>query len=372
VSTFAVITGGGTAGHVLPALAVAEALQERGHPPETLHYAGARRGIETRLLPATPYPHTFLDVVGVQRSLSRRNVGFIPKLWRAVREATRLLRQLRPRVVVSVGGYASLPAVFAARRLGVPIVVVSFDRRPGRASGLASRFAAVSAVAFEGSPLRRAEVTGAPVRRSIREVDRAAGRDAARAQLGYPPDRFLVAVTGGSQGSGALNGSVLRYAAAHAADAGLAIHHVAGERFVDEMRASAPPAAGLIYNIVGFEERVDILLAAADLLAGRGGASTVAEVAVTGVPAILVPWTAAAEDHQTSNVRWLSDAGAAVLLPESDVARLGDEIEALRNAPDRRSALERRAYAAGVLHRSPRLAEVIERVALPDPATTGQ
>lgn len=372
MSTFAVITGGGTAGHVLPALAVAEALEERGHPPDAIHYVGARRGIETRLLPATPYPHTFFDVVGVQRRLSRRNLSFVPKLWRATRQAITLLRRLQPRVVVSVGGYASLPAVLGARRVGTPVVVVSFDRRPGRASSLASRFAAVSAVAFEGSPLRRAEVTGAPVRRAIREVDRAAGRDAARVQLGYPPDRFVVAVTGGSQGSGALNAAVLRYAEAHAGDNTLAIHHVVGERFADETRSAAPTPTGLIHTIVGFEERIDLLLTAADLLVGRGGASTVAEVAVTGVPAILVPWTGAAEDHQTSNVRWLSDDGAAVLLPESDVSRLGDQIEALRNAPEQRRELARRAHAAGELHRSPRLADVIERVALPDPAAAGQ
>ena len=133
-----VIAAGGTAGHVLPALAVAEELEDRGHPATALHYIGAQRGIETRLLPDTPYPHTFLDVVGVQRSVSPRNLAFLPKLVRATSTARRLLRAMRPRVVVSVGGYASLPAVLAARRLRVPVLVVSFDRRPGRASALAS------------------------------------------------------------------------------------------------------------------------------------------------------------------------------------------------------------------------------------------
>lgn len=373
---FAVIAGGGTAGHVLPALAVAEMLEERGHPAGSLHYVGARRGIEMRLLPETPYPHTFFDVVGFQRSLSRRNLAFVPKLWRSRREAIRLLRDLRPRVVVSVGGYASMPCVLAARRLGVPIVVVSFDRRPGRASSLTARFAAATAVAFEGSKLPRAECTGAPVRRAVREVDRVRDRAAARSALDLPADAFAIAVTGGSQGSGALNAAVQRYATDHAADNTLAVRHIAGERFVDQLRGAAPSGA-LTYQLVGYEPHMDRVYAAVDLLVARGGASTVAEVAVTGTPAVLVPWPDAAEDHQTDNVRWLADDGAAVLLPEAKIAQLGALIEELRGDTERRAALSARARALGDAHRSGALADLIERVAdaaggLPDPGGAGQ
>jgi UDP-N-acetylglucosamine--N-acetylmuramyl-(pentapeptide) pyrophosphoryl-undecaprenol N-acetylglucosamine transferase len=371
VRTFAVITGGGTAGHVLPALAIAEELEARGHRAASLHYVGAERGIEARLLPETPYPHTLLDVVGVRRGTMGGNLAFPAKLVRAVGAARQLLRQLRPRVVVSVGGYASLPAVLAARRLSVPVVVASFDRRPGRASALAARFAAASAVAFEGSPLRRAVVTGAPVRRSIRDVDRNVGRVPARAALGLPDDRFLLAVTGGSQGSGALNDAVVAYAAEHAGDATLAIYHVAGERFAADVATNDGPA-GLIHRVVGFESRVELLYAAADLLVGRGGASTVAEVAVTGTPAILVPWAAAAEDHQTANVRWLADQGAAVHLGEAHLDGLGLAIEGLRRNPARLAGLGRNALAAGAVHRGGALGALIERVALPDPAEPSQ
>ena len=203
--TFAVVTGGGTAGHVLPALAVAEQLVDRGHDSGEILYVGAQRGIETRLVPPTGFPHVFFDVVGVQRRLDRANLGFLPKLARATASATTLLRERRPRVVVSVGGYASLPAVLAARRLHVPIVVVSYDRRPGRASQLAARFAAASAVSFPESGLPRAELTGAPLRRSVLAVDRERDRGSARAALGLPADRFVIVVAGGSLGSAALN-----------------------------------------------------------------------------------------------------------------------------------------------------------------------
>ena len=371
--SFAVITGGGTAGHVLPALAIAEELEERGHPAGSLHYVGAQRGIETRLLPETPYPHTFLDVVGVQRRAVRGNVAFLPKLVRAAGAARRLLGELRPRVVVSVGGYASLPAVLAARRLRIPVVVVSFDRLPGRASALAARFAAASAVAFEGSPLPRAVVTGAPVRRAIREVDRVAGRDAARAALGLP-DRPLrhrrhrwVAGLRGAQRRRSSPTPPTRRATRTSPST------------TSPVSASSPSVAADVpprrtvrsISVVGYERRMDLVYAAADLLVGRGGASTVAEVAVTGTPSILVPWPAAAEDHQTDNVRWLADQGAAVHLPRpSSTASAGASTSCAPTRATRR--LARNARAAGAVHRRGALGALIERVALPEPARAGQ
>jgi UDP-N-acetylglucosamine--N-acetylmuramyl-(pentapeptide) pyrophosphoryl-undecaprenol N-acetylglucosamine transferase len=369
---FAVVTGGGTAGHVLPALAIAEALVDAGHAPDEIHYVGAERGIETSLLADSPFPHTFLDVVGLQRGMSRRdlavNVTIAPKLLAASREAIRLLRRLRPRVVVSVGGYACLPAVVAARRLGVPIVNVSYDRRPGRATALTARLAAVSAVAFAGSKLPRAVVTGAPVRREILSVDRQRDRGHARRALALPADRFVVVVTGGSLGSGALNEAVLRYVDDRLDDAGLVVRHVVGDRFITSVPSAREEPGGVLHQVVGFDDRLELAYAAADLLVGRGGASTVAEVAVTGTPAILVPWAGAAEDHQTANVRWLADQRAAVLLPESELGTLGAAIEELRAAPDERARLAEAARAAGQVHRSGALVDVIARTALPESA----
>jgi UDP-N-acetylglucosamine--N-acetylmuramyl-(pentapeptide) pyrophosphoryl-undecaprenol N-acetylglucosamine transferase len=367
-STYAVITGGGTAGHVLPALAVAEALVAAGHEPGEIHYVGAQRGIETELVAASPYGHTFLDVVGLQRGMSRQdlavNLRLMPKLGAATRAAIVLLRRLRPRVVVSVGGYASLPAAIAGRRLGVPIVTVSYDRRPGRATALTARFAAATAVAFPDSPLPNAVVTGAPVRQKILNVDRGRDRGEARRSLGLPADRFAVVVTGGSLGSGPLNDAVARYVDAHRDDAGLAVRQVVGTRFLP----SAPPGrdgrSGVIHQVIGFDDRIELAYAAADLLVGRGGASTVAEVAVTATPAILVPWSGAAEDHQRENVRWLSDQHGAVLLPEAELASLGDVVERLRDDPAERAALSAGAAAAGTVHRSDALVRLIERVAV--------
>ncbi len=362
---FAVVTGGGTAGHVLPALAVAEALVDLGHPISEIHYIGAQRGVETQLVPPTGFPHTFYDVVGVQRSLSGRNVAFLPKMLRAGRAAVRLLTRERPKVVVTVGGYASLPAVLAARRLKIPVVVVSYDKRPGRASRVAARRAVACAVAFPSSTLPRAVLTGAPVRRAILEVDRVAGRSAARAVLGIPEDRFLITVMGGSLGSGVLNNAVAGFVASHCDRQDLAVRHICGERFRSQMPAERGDSSGILYSVIGFEQHMPEVYAATDVLVGRGGASTISEVATTGTPAVLVPWAGSAEDHQTANVKWLSDRGGAVLVNEEEftAARFALEVDRLVTDEEARQGLGAAARAAGEVHRSGLLARLVEDVA---------
>jgi UDP-N-acetylglucosamine--N-acetylmuramyl-(pentapeptide) pyrophosphoryl-undecaprenol N-acetylglucosamine transferase len=360
---FAVVTGGGTSGHVLPAIAVADALVAAGHDASSIRYVGAQRGVETRLLPDTHYRAEFLDVVGLQRRLTRANLAFVPKMVGSTRTAVRLLRLWRPRVVVSVGGYASMPAVFAARRLGIPVVVVSYDRTPGRASRLSARSAAACAVAFENSPLPRAEMTGAPIRQVILDVDRSSDsrRRAARRELGIESERFMIAVMGGSLGSGVLNAAIGSFLESHRDDDRLAVRQITGERFVDQV---AHVDGAVVHEVVGYESDMAAVYQACDLLIGRGGASTVHEVAVTGTPSILVPWAASADDHQSDNVRWLSEVGAAVLLPESELDRLGAIIDELRAEPVRRRELAAAARRRGAAHRSGALAGLIERVAI--------
>jgi UDP-N-acetylglucosamine--N-acetylmuramyl-(pentapeptide) pyrophosphoryl-undecaprenol N-acetylglucosamine transferase len=229
-------------------------------------------------------------------------------------------------------------------------------------------------VAFEGSPLPRAELTGAPVRQVILDVDRVAGRSSARRALGVPEDRFLIAVMGGSLGSGVLNAAIADYLAAHRDDGALAVRQVTGERFASDVAVvgggdDGGGEGGVLHQVIAYEADMPTVYAACDLLIGRGGASTVHEVAVTGTPSILVPWAASADDHQTDNVRWLSEVGGAALLAEADLGRLGDEIDALRSDPERRSALSVAAADRGRISRSGALARLIERVAVTSPSS---
>ena len=168
---------------------------------------------------------------------------------------------------------------------------------------------------------------------------------------------------GGSQGSGALNGAVAPMLDATRTDRRLAIRHVVGERFLADAAPALDGHDGVVYQPVGYEADMPSDYAAADLLIGRGGASTVHEVAVTGIPAVLVRWAGSAEDHQTLTVAWLSDADAAVHLPESEISRLGEIVDRLRHDPDRCAALGANASAMGEVHRSGALAELIESVA---------
>lgn len=365
----AVVTGGGTSGHVLPALAIMDRLVELGREPASLHYVGTRRGIETRLLPPTGYAHTFLDVVGLQRSLSRRNLAFVPKLVRATWQARRLLGELRPDVVVNVGGYASMPATLAARLRRIPVVVVSYDLRPGLASKLSARSAAAVAAAFAESPLPGARPTGAPIRPEIIAVDRVRDREAARAALDLPTDRFVITVFGGSLGAKAINDAVVELATRWADRSDVYVHHVVGERWVSEVAARVPPprgaTAGIMYRVIGYEERMPQLYAASDLMITRAGASTIAELAATGTPAIVVPWPGAAENHQVDNARTLSDGGAAILLEQQDLSgdRLESEVVDLMAHPERLAAIAAAAHHEGERHRGPSLIELIEEVA---------
>lgn len=370
--TYAVLAGGGTAGHVLPALAVAEALVVRGHDPETLQFVGARRGVEATLVPEAGFRVWLQPVQGVRRSASPANVKAGVAFGAAVPRALALLRRLRPRVVVSVGGYASVPPVVAAKAMGIPIVVLSYDAVPGAAARLGSRLARTTAVAFDDSPLRRAVVTGTPLRRAIVEVDVGRDRAAARAALGLPADRFVLLAFGGSLGSGMLNGVVASFVAANAGRADLAVRHVVGPRHEAELGAATATAAdlaerpdALMYQAVRYEDRMHLAYAAADLLLARSGATTVAEVAALGVPAVLVPWPLATEDHQTANARVLACAGAAVLVPEAELTaeRLTREVDRLAADREGLVAMAGRARALGRRDAADRIAALVEQVA---------
>nr|MBA2281613.1 glycosyltransferase [Acidimicrobiia bacterium] len=207
---FAVIAGGGTAGHVLPGLAIARALRDRGL---SVHYVGAERGIEGRLVPAADVPLTLLPGRGIQRSFTPRalvaNVGAVAGILRAVLQAVGLVRRLRPKVVVAVGGFASVPAVIGALVARVPVVVAEQNTHPGAANRFSARFAKASAVAFEGTPLPRAVVTGNPIRAEVAAVDRDRDHVAARARFGVGPGQDLVLVSGGSLGALSINRAVL-------------------------------------------------------------------------------------------------------------------------------------------------------------------
>jgi len=364
VDAWAIIAGGGTAGHVTPGLSIAREIRRRGVPAEGVLWVGSERGIEARLVPEAGFPLKLLPGRGIQRRLALANVGAIIGLVRAMVQALVLVRRQRPAVVVGLGGYASVPCVLAAFVWRVPVVVAEQNAVPGAANRLAARFAKACALSFPDTELRRGTWTGNPVRPEILAVDRSRDRAEARQQLGVPDGRRLLAVFGGSLGARRINNALLDAAGEWRADDTLSIRLVGGSRDHADLAARNPVTDGddLHFELVEYEDDMPVVYAATDLVVCRSGASSVAELAAIGVPAVLVPLPGAPGDHQTANARALVEAGAAVMVVdgELDGARLRSEVEALIGDPDRLAAM---STAASAVARRDAAAAVVDLVA---------
>ncbi len=319
-NTYALIVGGGTAGHVLPGVAIGQELVRRGHDPSTIHFVGSERGVEKTLVPNAGFELTVLPGRGIQRKLTTDNIASVIGLLKAFATSFGLLRSHKPQVVVALGGYASVPAGLWAVLLRVPIVVAEQNAVPGLANTIIGKFAKVCAVSYEGTALPRAVWTGNPVRPEILAIsdDRVGSRAAARSTLNIDEDKKLLVVFGGSLGARTINNAVVG-ALPKLADRGdIEIRHIIGKRdFADvTSRAVLPDGATLMYTPVEYENDMASVYAAADLVVCRAGATSCAELATTGTPAVLIPLPGAPGDHQTENARALERAGGAELLAD--------------------------------------------------------
>lgn len=383
---FAAIAGGGTASHALLAVLIARALVARGIEPESLQLIGSKRGREESMMAGQGFPLSRLSGRGLVRSRSaahlRGNLFAVAGLaWASTRAFVTFVRN-RPRVVVGVGGYASVPAGLAAATLRIPLVLLNADVEPGLANRVLGPVADACVVASPRTRLPHAVATGMPLRPQILAVSRTAeSRRRAREALGIPEGRRIVSFAGGSLGALRINRVAICLARRWSARADVAIYHVTGRRDYEQVAASAAhgpcgtgspaPAGGrgLWHRVVPFQDEMDLLYEAADVIVCRAGAMTVAELAATGVPSVLVPLAGAPRDHQTKNAHLLEDAGGAVLVPDPECQP--DHIESVLNElladPARLHAMSSAARDLGdrLGHReaAARVAEVVCRVA---------
>jgi len=359
---WAVIAGGGTAGHVNPGLSIGEEIVHRGRLPEQVHFVGSERGVETTLVPQAGFPLTVLPGRGIQRRLTAENLKSAAGLIAAAGQALKVVRELAPKVMVSLGGYASVPASVAALALRIPVVIAEQNAVPGAANKLISRWARAAAVSFPGTDLPKATVTGNPVRPHVLAADRANGRDAARAELAIDPSRRLLAVFGGSLGARRINDAVTAAAATWTDRNDLTIRHIIGRRDWEMYRNHPFADAPLDYVPIEYEDRMPTVLSAADLVICRAGATTVAELGIIGTPSVLVPLPGAPGDHQTANARALADKDAAVLVPDASltsdrVVAIVDELLADRGQLER---MESAARSVGYPDAASRVVDLIE------------
>lgn len=364
VSLSVVVAGGGTAGHVFPGLAFASALV-RLRPRAEVSFIGTRRGIEVDAVPAAGFPLDLIEVTPYARTIGPRRFLAPASLVGATRGAAAALRARRANVVVGMGGYASLPVAFAARRARLPIVLHEQNASPGLANLVAARLTPLVALGFEearGAFPRsaRCRLVGNPIRQEIASLDRSGMRGDAAKLFGLVPGRRTVLVVGGSLGASRLNRATLDLARRWAGRDDAQILLAAGRGHGEQAREEAASLEGLV--IVDFIERMDMAYAAADLAVARSGAASVAELACAGLPAILVPYPYARRNHQRANAEVLARTGAAVVLADSETTgeRLDREIAEMVSSPDR---LERMGAAARGFAR-PRAAEELAAWAL--------
>ncbi|TQK19342.1 UDP-N-acetylglucosamine-N-acetylmuramylpentapeptide N-acetylglucosamine transferase [Microbacterium sp. SLBN-154] len=338
------LAGGGTAGHVNPLLAVADALRAREPDAEVL-VLGTREGLEARLVPERGYELLFVDKVPFPRRPDRAAAMFPQRFGRAVAQVRRHLRDRGVEVVVGFGGYAAAPGYVAARRERIPTVVHEANARPGLANVLGARRAAAVGVAFPGTRLRGARVVGMPLRREIVDLDAAARRGEAAEAFGIDPARPVLLVFGGSLGAQRLNeafGDDGGAAWRDVLDAGWQLLHVTGER-------SATPDPGVAgYCVRRYIDRMDLAFAVADAVVSRAGAATVSEISALGIPAVYVPY-AVGNGEQALNAASAVAAGAAALILDADFTaeRVRREVIPLLAEPARLESMRRAAASVG-------------------------
>ncbi len=304
----------------MPALAVADALRAQG---AEAFFLGARGRLEEKLVPAAGFDVELLDVSGIDRGNPLKALGAVARAARAVPAAKRILRARGADVVMGGGGYVAGPGGLAALRLKLPLVLTEADRHLGLANRLLARRARRVCLAFEipGLAGGRYVVTGRPVPAAIAEADRAASR----LRFGIDPERPCLLVFGGSQGARSINRAALdAYAGAEGStgppgDRAYHVLHIAGHRDYAEARARLDAAGGVPnYTLLEYEPGLADGLAACDLVLARSGGS-IFELAAAGRPAILVPYPHAAADHQRANATWMADAGAAVVIEDTEL-----------------------------------------------------
>jgi UDP-N-acetylglucosamine--N-acetylmuramyl-(pentapeptide) pyrophosphoryl-undecaprenol N-acetylglucosamine transferase len=362
----AILAGGGTGGHVIPALAIANQLK-KSYGAEVL-FIGTARGIENRLVPAAGYPLQLVRVGALKNVSLTTRLKTAFDLPRAVWDAGRMLNEFAPDVVIGVGGYASGPAMLAAIVKHIPTLAFEPNVVPGFANRMVARFVSAAAVHFEETAkyFRHAEVTGVPVRQAFFEI---AAKSPLLAQTAREKWGTLL-VFGGSQGAHAINEAMIRCLPVLQQEApGIHIIHQTGERDYNDALAAyqnlqnavGTSAPGFTFEVFKFIEDMPAAFARADLLVCRSGASTVAEIAAASKPAVFVPFPRAADDHQRVNAEALARAGAAVVVEESKLEGvwLAETIAALLG--DQRKLEHMSAAARSLAH--PNAAQDIAQMA---------
>ncbi len=353
-----IISGGGTGGHIFPAVAIANEIRRR-QPDAAILFVGANGRMEMTRVPEAGYDIVGLDITGLQRRLTPQNILFPVRVFRAVRKAGKLIQEFRPDAVVGVGGYASAPVLLAATSRHIPSLIQEQNSYAGLVNKLLARRVAKICVAYDHMeqffPADKLVLTGNPVRTEIAHGSRA---EALRF-FNLDPTKKTLLVVGGSLGARTLNQATAA-ALAQLREAGVQLLWQTGKLYYPEAQQLAAPYAPDHLYALEFIQRMDLAYAAADVVISRAGALSVSELCLTGKAAVLVPSPNVAEDHQTKNALALVNKGAAVLITDEHApARLYPETLRLLADPDRQQQLSARVRE---LARSDATREIVDEL----------
>lgn len=352
------LAGGGTAGHVNPLLAVADALKLRD-PDATILVLGTQEGLEARLVPARGYELLFVPRLPFPRRPNRAALSFLPRMNRAINDVATMLRERQVDVVVGFGGYVASPAYLAARRAGVPIAIHEANAKPGLANRLGARMSQNVGVAFAGTPLPHSRVVGMPLRHEIVQLDRAATKAKAQEFFGLDPALPTLLVTGGSLGARRINRTVVDSAATLTAS-GWQVLHITGT--AAEVTDPAVPG----YQMVAYCDRMDLALSVADAAVSRAGAATVSELCALGIPAVYVPYPVG-NGEQRFNAADVVRAGGGILVDDAEFvpAWVDSVLLPVLADPARIHVMGEAARSVGMLDGTTRMIELIDQAAHP-------
>lgn len=357
------ISGGGTGGHIFPAIAIANAIRRR-EPRAEILFVGACGRMEMERVPAAGYKIEGLPVAGFDRRRLWRNVPVVVKLVRSLLRARRIVRDFRPDIAIGVGGYASGPILKEAQRQGVPTLIQEQNSYPGVTNKLLAPKARAICVAYDGMerffPAEVITKTGNPVRKEIADC---AGMDSAESKraLGFDPARPLLLVVGGSLGARTINDSIAAGLDRLTADGRYQVMWQTGKLYAEECARAAAGHSDV--KAMPFIADMARAYSAADLVVARAGAGTISELQLAGKAAILVPSPNVAEDHQRKNAMALVERDAAVMVPDSEAReRLVDEALELMADSSRRNLLAANAAQMALRESDTRIVDTIYRI----------
>lgn len=358
-----ILSGGGTGGHIYPAVAVAEALKRRLGDGVELLFVGAEGKMEMEKVPALGYRIEGLPVVGLQRRLTLRNLQVPFKVAESLRKARRVIREFGADVVVGFGGYASAPVLWSAQRMGIPTLIQEQNSYAGVTNKILASRAKRICVAYEGMerffPKDRIVMTGNPLRgRLLEQHDPAVLKAEGLAYFGLEADKPIVLVVGGSLGTRTLNNMMKANVDRITSEGKLQVIWQTGKFYEREMTEFMQNRSSEGIWRGAFIDRMDLAYAVADVVVGRSGAGTVSELCLVGKPAIFVPSPNVAEDHQTKNAMALVRKDAALLVPDSEaVTALFPVVEQLLADPARMQRMAANIKALGIANSADRIVD---------------